>query len=167
MQIEIDFEVFKALTALRKSEADSYNGVIRELLNLPSTGHEPEPVCTVDDLIHGTRQIPVNILQLLAKSPKSSVGTKHGNFLNSLFEGGAWYGNTHFPDGTLFRATYKGQTYSGEIREGRWVDQDGFVRTSPSDAANAISSTNVNGWRFWYAKRPSDEDWVKMEELKR
>lgn len=34
MQIDIDFEVFKALTALRESEADSYNGVIRRLLDL-------------------------------------------------------------------------------------------------------------------------------------
>lgn len=34
MQIDIDFEVFKALTALRHNEAHSYNAVLRELLNL-------------------------------------------------------------------------------------------------------------------------------------
>lgn len=34
--IEIDFDVFKALTALRASEADSYNDVIRCLLKLPA-----------------------------------------------------------------------------------------------------------------------------------
>lgn len=167
MQIEVDFDVFKALTALRESEVDSYNEVIRRLLKLPSARREPEPVAAAEVLIHGKRQIPINFMQVLAKSPQSSVDTKHGNILASLFEGGAWYGNTHFPEGTLFRATYKGKTYSGEIREGRWVDQDGVVRTSPSEAASAISGTNVNGWRFWYAKRPGDEDWVKMEELKR
>ncbi len=34
MQIEIDFEVFKSLTARRENEADSYNAVIRRLLEL-------------------------------------------------------------------------------------------------------------------------------------
>ena len=36
MQIEIDFEVFKRLTALRKEEGDTYNDVIRRLLKLKS-----------------------------------------------------------------------------------------------------------------------------------
>lgn len=34
MQIDIDFEVFKALTALRHNETHSYNSVLRELLKL-------------------------------------------------------------------------------------------------------------------------------------
>ncbi len=34
MQIEIDFEAWKTLTALRESESDSYNNVVRRLLNL-------------------------------------------------------------------------------------------------------------------------------------
>jgi hypothetical protein len=34
--IEIDFDVFKALTALRASEQDAYNDVLRSLLKLPS-----------------------------------------------------------------------------------------------------------------------------------
>lgn len=33
-QIDIDFEVFKALTARRKAEEHTYNDVLRELLNL-------------------------------------------------------------------------------------------------------------------------------------
>jgi|SRR5215213_8135680 len=36
MNIEIDFEVFKALTARRETEATTYNEVIRKLLNLPT-----------------------------------------------------------------------------------------------------------------------------------
>ncbi|MEO1197950.1 MAG: hypothetical protein AAFX39_01760 [Pseudomonadota bacterium] len=34
MQIEIDFDVFKELTARRKAEAVTYNDVVRELLGL-------------------------------------------------------------------------------------------------------------------------------------
>jgi hypothetical protein len=49
MHIEIDFQVFKALTALRESESVSYNDVLRRLLTLtphesePSTGEERKP----------------------------------------------------------------------------------------------------------------------------
>lgn len=42
MQIDIDFEVFKALTARRESEAHSYNEVLREILNLNPKSKGPE-----------------------------------------------------------------------------------------------------------------------------
>ena len=35
MHIEIDFEVFKALTAMRENEETTYNEVLRKILNLP------------------------------------------------------------------------------------------------------------------------------------
>lgn len=37
MQIEIDFDVFKELTASRRAETVSYNDMLRELLNLPES----------------------------------------------------------------------------------------------------------------------------------
>ncbi|MDJ0978729.1 MAG: DUF4357 domain-containing protein [Erythrobacter sp.] len=166
MQIEIDFDVFKALTALRKTEEDTYNSVIRRLLKLEPIKGEARDIGTVEDILGGGPGYRNNLFQLLAKLPPSAMTAKHGNFLNSLTDGGAWYSNVFFPEGTLFRASYKGQTYAGEIREGCWVDQEGNKRTSPSDAASAISGNNVNGWKFWYAKRPSDDDWVKLDELK-
>jgi len=36
--IDIDFDVFKALTAALQSETDTYNEVVRRLLKLPSAG---------------------------------------------------------------------------------------------------------------------------------
>lgn len=71
----------------------------------------------------------------------------------------------HFPEGTQFKVSYKGRTYTAEIRGGRWVDQEGHVRTSPSDAATAITRNNVNGWRFWWFKRPNEASWRKLREL--
>ncbi len=130
MQIDVDFEVFKALTALRESEADSYSDVLRRVLNLPRR------------------------MMMLRDIGKPVVGL------------GVWFGTVHFPEGTKFRATYKGQTFTAEIRDDRWVDQDGIVRKSPSEAAGAISGTNVNGWRFWYAQRPGEDCWNKLEDLK-
>lgn len=41
-QIDIDFEVFKALTIRRKNEAHSYNEVLRELLGLSSSNQSNE-----------------------------------------------------------------------------------------------------------------------------
>lgn len=163
MQIDIDFEVFKALTALRQSEADSYNAVIRRLLKL-----DPQTVKNALDassLAEGiARFSEPNALARFASLAAATSPLNSNALLHAL--GGAWFGNTHFPDGTQFRATYKGQTYYAEIREGRWIGADGVVRNSPSDAAGAISGTNVNGWRFWFVKRPGDPAWTRMDEFK-
>lgn len=146
MQVEIDFEVFKALTNLRQSESDSYNSVIRRLLKLS------------DNQTKGA---------LAAFAP---VDAKKSTAVASAFIDalrGAWFNNIHFPEGTQFRATYKGQLFVAEIKNGQWIGHDGISRTSPSEAAGAISGTNVNGWRFWFAKRPGDPDWKRMDEFKK
>ncbi len=72
----------------------------------------------------------------------------------------------HFPEGTQFRVTYKGRHYAARVQNGRWVGSDGVPRNSPSDAAHAITGNNVNGWRFWEAKRPSDTEWRIMDQLR-
>ena len=129
MQIDVDFEVYKELTALRESEGDSYNSVIRRLLTMPS-----------------------GMIKLSDAA---------------LMKFGVWFSNVHFPDGTMFRATYKGRSYSAEIKDGKWLGEDGMLRRSPSDAASAVcDGTNVNGWRFWHAQRPGDPSWHRLDELR-
>jgi hypothetical protein len=142
MQIEIDFEVFKALTARLESETDTYNEAIRRLLSLPASETA---------LLPGEFDVPG------LPAP--------GNAL-SPFAGGVWFSNVYFPNGTMFRATYKGKTYRARVQDSQWIDELGIVRTSPSDAASAITQTNVNGWRFWFAKRPHDEDWQRLDVLR-
>lgn len=156
MQIEIDFDVFKELTARRESEADSYNSVIRRLLKLPVAN------------ALAAYEAPRNALAPHPDNALAAYARAHAPPVNALAFalGGAWFDNIHFPEGTDFRATYKGQTFSAQIREGRWIGSDGIVRTSPSAAAGAISGTNVNGWRFWYFRRPGDADWSRMDVLK-
>jgi hypothetical protein len=141
MQIDIDFPVYKALTALRESESDSYNDVLRRLLEIPTAPQTPEAELEWQDFDLKPYMIDRNLP-------------------------GVWYGNVHFPPGTKFRATYKGQTHLAEVRNNQWVGEDGKVRRSPSDAAGAISGTNVNGWRFWNAQRPGDTEWRRLDELK-
>jgi hypothetical protein len=79
---------------------------------------------------------------------------------------GAIFKGVMFPDGTQFRVNYKGQTHTAEIKKGIWVDAKGMTRASPSEAAHAITGTNVNGWRFWHCKRPSDAGWQIMDRLR-
>ena len=127
MQIDVDFDVFKALTLRRETEDVTYNDVLRELLDLGSTK--------------------------LVSQPRASGG------------GGCTFKGVFLPNGTQLRVTYKGALYRAEIRDGHWLDEAGTPRSSPSDAATAITGTQVNGWRFWEVKRPNDPAWRKLVAL--
>ncbi|HEX8301609.1 DUF2924 domain-containing protein [Sphingomonas sp.] len=139
MHIDIDFEVYKALTALRQNEGHSYNDVLRDLLKLESI-QEPE--------IESALQAAADILS-------RPIG------LQGFFSRGV-----HLPDGTILRARYKQREYNARIRGDRWLDDQGREHNSPSAAAAAITGTNVNGLRFWEAKRPIDGGWKRLELLR-
>jgi hypothetical protein len=79
---------------------------------------------------------------------------------------GAIYKGVLFPDGTQLRATYKGRTYTAQIKDGVWVGEDGATRSSPSEAAVKITGTSINGWRFWHYKRPGDTGWQLMDHIR-
>ncbi len=124
--IEIDFEVFKALTVKRTMESITYNDVIRDLLKLPN------------------------------KPPVNASANAKGAVLKGVM----------FPEGTKFRATYKGRTYTAEIKGGVWRDSNGTTRNSPSEAAVKITGKNWNGWRFWYCQRPGETSWTLIDDLR-
>jgi hypothetical protein len=125
-QIEIDFEVWKALTLRRETETTSMNDVLRELLKLPGQSGEQAP-------------------------PPAS--------------GGCSYKGVELPEGTQFRANYKGQVVTGEIKNGAWVDARG-THTSPSAAAHAVTGSGINGWWFWQCKRPTDLEWAPLDHIR-
>ena len=62
----------------------------------------------------------------------------------------------YFLTAPCFGVTYKGRTYTAEVKDGVWVGADGQTRASPSEAAVKITGNSVNGWRFWQCKRPGD-----------
>lgn len=132
MNVEIDFEVFKALTALRTSETHTYNQVIRELLGLSS----------------------------IVEAPTSSAPVPEQDDKRSFHSR-----DLTLPHGTQLRAVYKGHTYWAKIEDGRWIDLTGIEHNSPSAAAKDITRNNVNGLRFWQAKRPGDDEWASLELL--
>ena len=131
--IEVDFDVYKALTAKRESESVTYNEVVRELLGL-KVGVAPVP------------------------SGQTVAG---GPFKGVVFKG------VSFPEGTQFRATYKGKTHTGQIKGGRWIDSKGKTQTSPSYAAYAITGSGINGVEvLGVCSRPSDPTWILIDNLR-
>lgn len=72
-----------------------------------------------------------------------------------------------FPEGTKFRATYKGRTYYAEVKN-RGLEVNGRGHhTSTSAAANAITGTSVNGWLFWECQLPGTSEWISINEMHR
>ncbi len=74
-------------------------------------------------------------------------------------------GGVQFPNGTEFKAAYKGQSYKAVVENGALVF-NGKRYYSPSSAAMAITITNINGWRFWYCSRPGEDKWRLISNLR-
>ena len=97
--------------------------------------------------------------------------TKHETRLENHV--GAWSGKgVTLPAGTRLRMEYRGNTHLGEIRDGAWF-LEGKRFTSPSAAAGGVALTkagnkaSLDGWRYWWVKRPSDADWVSLSSLRK
>lgn len=147
MQIEIDLEVYKALTLKLESEKQSLNDVLRDMLDLHSV---VEPLSFAEE----TRQLSIEA---------ASMSTR-------ALEGPAWGQGFYsrgllLPNGTALRARYKGLEYRAEIKGDSWLDSEGQRHFSPTAAAKAITGNSVNGWRFWEAWRPGDAKWWRLDLL--
>ena len=138
-QIDVDLDVFKALTAKNQAEGLVHNDVLRDILNLDS---------------------PVE-----AELPDTPLSVMSDAISRSMYAGQFYSRGLALPNGTELRARYKGQQYSAQILDGKWFSLDGLEFTSPSAAASAITGTTVNGWRFWEAKRPGDRGWRRLDIL--
>ncbi len=130
--IDIDFDVYKALTIKRNVESDTYNDVLREILRLPRT-----------------------LVGIPAKAAAATDGVK------------VWVSKgVSFPDGTEFRANYKGQMHTARITGGRLILDGKGGSSSLSHAARLVTNTSVDGWTFWEVKRPADIEWRKSSALR-
>lgn len=130
--IDIDFEVFKALTARRETEEMTENDVLRSLLDLSP-------------------------LHTKSSSPAHSA---NGTGIPWIAKG------VSFPHGTEFRAAYKGQQFTGVVKNGALVI-NGKRYKSPSAAAYSITGSGVNGWRFWECLLPGSTKWKVMASYRR
>ena len=136
--IEIDFDVHKRIEMERQSYAETPNTVLRRLLGLN-------------------------------ESKEQSNG--HTDEDHSPMRG-SWNGKgVTLPAGTQLQMEYCGQRYLGVIEKASWV-VDGERYKSPSAAAGGSARTKrgtrtyLDGWKYWWIKRPSDEDWLPLKSLR-
>ena len=88
-------------------------------------------------------------------------------------DGRAWSGKgVTLPHGTKLHMEYNGRTYTGTIEDGVWV-VEGKRFSSPSAAAGGVGltkdgkHTSLDGWNYWYVKRPGDGKWIAIRQLRR
>lgn len=82
----------------------------------------------------------------------------------SLGNSGACFNGVHFPEGTEFRATYKGH-YTRQLL--RTVSEPIRLETyaqTHRKPRHAITVNDVNGWRFWHAILPGEGKWQRLDE---
>jgi len=89
--IEVDFDVFKALTLRRPTEQISENDVLRELLGLPRASR-----------VQSSASMPSAVTPTVEPGAWVSKGVR-------------------FPAGTEFRAHYKGETHLARVEKGALV----------------------------------------------
>ncbi len=143
MQIEVSLDIYKALTERLRYENQTYSDVIRELLNLDSPLELEGPAIGHRGLMTGWS----------SKEIAAVLGPGfHSRGLT-------------LPNGTQLRARYKRKVYTAAIEANEWIDQEGKSQSSPSSAASSITGNNVNGLRFWEARRPGDSEWRRLDAL--
>ena len=86
--------------------------------------------------------------------------------------GRPWSGKgVTLPHGTKLRMEYNGRQHNGIIEDGIWLVEDKRYST-PSAAASGVAvtkdgkRTNLDGWIYWHAKRPSDANWSAIRGLR-
>jgi hypothetical protein len=148
MKIEIDLDVYKALTLRLEHEKQTLNDVLREMLDLHSI---VEPI----DFAEESRQAAPESVALASQVAANSLVYQPGFSSRGLF----------LPNGTALRARYKGQEFRARIENSLWIDHENNRQHSPTAAAKVITGNSVNGWRFWEAWRPGDEKWRRLDLL--
>jgi hypothetical protein len=79
MTLDIDFEVYKALTGLRRSENDSYNSVLRRMLKLPESSPVEEQSAKPDFITKGYRFPDGTVLRAAFKGKEYRAEIKDGS----------------------------------------------------------------------------------------
>ena len=68
--------------------------------------------------------------------------------------------------GAKLRARYKGATHHATVTH-HGIELEGKRYGSPSEAAGAVTGTNVNGWHFWECQLPGETNWRDLSEQRR
>lgn len=98
--------------------------------------------------------------------------SKKNSFLKGEEAGRSYtYQYMELPHGTEARMSYNGQQHLAHIENGFWITEDGQRHKSPSGAARHVAvtrsggKTNLDGWKYWEARKPGSTDWTSIQHL--
>lgn len=140
--IEIDFDVHRAIEAERQGFHDTPNAVLRRLLQLGPAPAEPG--------------------EGFADAPMAPLAPPERAWI--------WKG-LELPHGTELRLNYAGVEARGQVIGGQ-LNFAGESYRSPSPAvARAVETARgdkvqANGWKHMDARRPGDDRWIPLDELR-
>jgi hypothetical protein len=139
-RIEIDFDVFKALTSLRDSEFTTYNDAIRELLvRLEYLKPVKKPIA---------EQKPTEPPTVAFVS--KGVIFPHGTEFRAHYKGQAYMASVENGAIVFNNKSLSGKRFS-----------------SFSGAATEITKRPVDGWTFWKCRMLGELSWRTCNELRR
>ena len=150
--VEIDFDIHKAIEGERRSFSESPNTVLRRLLNLPELEAARTPLAQ-------PKFTPV--VSAKSASPAVPDGIARSWSSNGVI----------LPHGTQLKMDYNRRTYTGEVRDGVW-HVEGKRFNSPSSAASGVALTkdgkltSLDGWIYWFVKRPGEISWTAIGQLR-
>lgn len=181
--LEIDFEIWQKIQLERTSFGDTQIQALRRLLNLATTE------AALSEATPAFDETEISEAELLWAAPEQDPGwdefsedestppkpteaapveTNSVEFVANQ----SWVGEgLTLPHGTQVQMTHNQIEYSGEILDGIWIVQ-GHEAYTPSGAAMAVGRTkrgkptNIDGWQYWEVKRPGDEKFVPIKQLR-
>ena len=136
--IEIDFDVHKAIETERSSFSETSNDVLRRLLKIDEK-----------------RKPTASQTETTAQAGKAWVG-KGVTLPHSTLVRAEYNGRIH-----------EGEIVNGRwFAEGRYFTSPsgtlgGIARTKSG------GKTSLDGWIYWQVKRPGDSSWIKIDNLRR
>ena len=124
-QIEIDVDVFIAITNYRQTFEETENDILRRIFAKNSNGE-----------------------LFIDKFSKSR--SEANNTIKNVNSSKDWvYDGAHLPEGVKLQKMYKYKKYEAVIKNGT-IFYEGKGYETPSAVAMAINGgSNVNGWTFW------------------
>ncbi len=151
--IEIDWDVFQAITARRPAQAITPNTVLREVFKKDI------------ERLHKMRPKGPSLTKFQGKSQGQEPEAKRSLVTKWI----------SFPHGTRLRGSYLGRIYHAEVDDGSLVvKQLGRNRrfsslSKAAQAATAEESKNKtvhSGWNFWEYQVPGAHIWRKAKKAK-
>ena len=118
-------------------------------------------------------ETPNTVLRRLLELGESEEQTNSPPVAEAASMSGAWTGKgVTLPAGTQLRMEYRGQQHFGVIENASWI-VDSKKYNSPSAAAGGTARTkagtrpSLDGWKYWWVKRPSDHGWRFLNALRK